>query len=77
MAFSISDTEQDELCSRFETWLVEKIKDVDQNADVGIFVKYILTTLSADDITDEEKTEAILPFLEELNQVLFITKHTN
>lgn len=74
MAFSITDNAQDELCNRFETWFVEKIKNVDQNADIGIFIKYILTTLSADDISDEEKTEAILPFLQELNQVPFITK---
>ncbi|RNA32980.1 hypothetical protein BpHYR1_037711 [Brachionus plicatilis] len=68
MASSISETEQDELSKQFETWFVERIKGADQNVDTGIFINYILTTLSTDDTSDEEKSEAILPFLQELNQ---------
>lgn len=70
MAISISDSHLDELNKKFETWFMDKIKCVDQNIDVGIFINYILTTLSTEETSETEKTEAILPFLQELNQVL-------
>ncbi|CAF0703109.1 unnamed protein product [Brachionus calyciflorus] len=68
MATSSLDTEESLLTQKFESWFVEKIKSRDQETDASIFINYILSTLNAEDSSDEEKAEAILPFLQELNQ---------
>lgn len=71
MAASFLDTEQNELAKKFESWFVEKLNSTNQDTDSSVFINYILSTLNTEDNTDEEKAEAILPFLQELNQVIF------
>jgi hypothetical protein len=72
MAQSFLDSEQTELAKKFQSWFVEKLNSTSQDADSSIFIDYILSTLSTEDNTDEEKSEAILPFLQELNQVNYL-----
>ena len=67
-AYAISE----ELTSKFETWLQEKLTssvDQDAAADTTLITNYIVNMLSEEDTSNEEKSEAIRPLLEELNQV--------
>lgn len=68
-AYAISE----ELTTKFETWLQEKLTSgVDQDtaaaADTTLITNYIVNMLSEEDTSNEEKSEAIRPLLEELNQ---------
>ena len=72
IAFSFGKSStQDEFAVKFEEWLSKKLKSSssDKEADVSIFTGYILSTLSEEDNTEEEKCDAMRPFLEEINQV--------
>ena len=73
-AFSFGNTStNDEFTVKFEEWLTKKLKSTnnDKEADVSIFTNYILSTLSEEDNSEEEKCDAMRPFLEELNEVAF------
>ena len=71
-AFSFGNSStSEEFTVKFEEWLCKKLKSTqtDTDVDVSIFTSYILSTLSEDDNTEEEKSDAIRPILEELNEV--------
>lgn len=74
MATSLSSSNENELAKKFEAWLSETIESYTsgQDIDASVFINYILSTLSEEDNSDEEKSEAIQPFLQELNQVTII-----
>ena len=61
----------EELNIKFEEWLSQKLKSTnnDKDADVSIFISYIVSTLSEEDNSEEEKFDAIRPILQELNEV--------
>jgi hypothetical protein len=56
---------------KFENWITDKLKAENnyQDLDVSIFINFILSALTEDDNSDEEKLETIKPILQELNQV--------
>ncbi len=66
-----SYNDQDDLNIKFEKWLSDKLKTEsnDQELDVSIFTNFILSALTEDENSDEEKIETIKPILQELNQV--------
>jgi hypothetical protein len=70
MASSLSMS-NNEFIQKYETWLNEKLKSKvnDPDLDINVFSNYILSTLSDDESSIEEKSDAIRPFLQELNQV--------
>jgi hypothetical protein len=71
-AFSFGNSSaSEEFTVKFEEWLSQKLKSThnDKDVDVSIFTSYILSTLLEEDNTEEEKLNAIRPFLEELNEV--------
>lgn len=70
-SFSFGIASEDDFTKRYELWLCDKLKSfsADPDADVSVFSNYILSTLSEEDNTDEEKSEAIKPFMEEINPV--------
>jgi hypothetical protein len=59
----------------FSSWLCERLKSANNSAadldtSEHIFIDYILTTLSDEENSNEDKRESIIPILQELNQVL-------
>ena len=67
-------TSDDDFAKMYEQWLCDKLKSfsADPDADVSVFSNYILSTLSEEENTDEEKSDAIKPFLEEINPVIVV-----
>ena len=67
---TFSKKKQEQLVQQFEDWLDEQLKAKvsDQASEVSIFSNYISSSLSEEDTSEEEKREAIRPFLQELNQ---------
>lgn len=62
----------DVLLETYEKWLKEKLVAIvgDPNAvDLSIVVNFILSTISDDETSMDDKCESIRPFLQELNQV--------
>ena len=67
-AYAISE----ELTQKFESWLQEKLagaSDQGAAADTSLITNYIVNMLTEDETSNEEKSEAIRPLLDELNQV--------
>lgn len=67
MASSINS----DLMENYEKWLKEKLESSvnDPNSDLLVVLNFIISTVSDDETSDEEKKENIVPFLQELNQV--------
>ena len=67
---SFSSDCQEQLVAKFEKWLGEKLKSklTDETADIDVFLSYFSSTMTEEDNTDDEKREAVRPFLQELNQ---------
>lgn len=67
MASSINS----DLMENYEKWLKEKLESSvnDPNSDLLVVLNFIISTVSDDETSDEEKKESIVPFLQELNQV--------
>ena len=64
--------QNDDLNTKFEKWVSDKLKleSNDQDLDVSIFTNFILSALTEEENSDEEKSETIKPILQELNQVI-------
>ncbi len=64
--------QNNDLNAKFEKWVSDKLKleSNDQDLDVSIFTNFILSALTEEENSDEEKSETIKPILQELNQVI-------
>ena len=69
MASALVDFE--EFNSRFEKWLLEKLKSYNEDTDESL-VTYMSSLVNDEDSSDDDKKESVEPILEELNQVIIL-----
>lgn len=75
MASAAAFDEQD-LIARFEKWFTARLNDGEEDAasdELVMISNYISSSLAEEDTPEEDKRENIRPFIQELNQVKYLS----